>query len=158
MYLMPVNLGHWDGLWAAMDRPDLLIDPRFETNQARAENGEDLYEEIRAWCAERTKTEAMEAIAAADVPCAACLDTGELHHNRHLKERGLIHEMDLPVHGNVPILGFAPRLSESQVDMTVPPRLGEHTDDILVEELGLDAAELARLRDGGVIGDAKRFS
>ncbi len=157
IYLMPVNQGHWDGLCAAMDRPDLLIDPRFETNPGRVENGAALYEEIRSWCSERTKTEAMEAIAAAGVPCAACLDTGELHHDKHLTARGFIHEMDLPVHGTVPMLGFAPRLSESHVDMTVPPRLGEHTDELLEQELGLDADEITRLRESGAIGDANRF-
>ena len=157
IYLMPVTQGHWDELCASMDRPDLLIDPRFETNQMRAQNGPALYEEIRNWTGQRDKYEAMETIAAAGVPCAACLDTGELFHDKHLTARGFIHEMDLPVHGTVPMLGFAPRLSESQVELTAPPRLGEHTDQLLSQELGLDATELSRLRDAGVIGDAKLF-
>ncbi len=157
IYLMPVTQDHWDGLCAAMDRPDLLIDPRFETNAGRAQNGDDLYQEVANWCGERSKTEAMETIAAAGVPCSAVLDTGELHHDRHLNSRGFIHSMDLPVHGEVPILGFAPRLSESHVDMTPPPRLGEHTDDLLNIELGLSESELTRLREAGAIGDPSRF-
>lgn len=131
-----------------MDRPDLLIDERFETNQGRMENGDALYAEISSWCAERTKYEAMETIAAAGVPCSATLDTAELHHDRHLRERGFIHEMDLPVHGHVPMLGFAPQLSESHVDLAPPPRLGEHTDQVLAdEELGLPTERLGELRN-----------
>ena len=158
IYLMPVNQGHWDGLCAAMDRGDLLIDPRFETTSKRMQNGEALYAEISNWTAERTKYEAMETIAAAGVPCAACLDTAELHHDKHLTSRGFVHHLDLPVHGEVPMLGFAPRMSASDVPMTRPPRLGEHTDEVLTKELDLDGDALSSLRDAGVIGDPDRFA
>ena len=158
IYLMPVNQEHWDGLCAAIDRADLLIDERFKSTKARIENGAALYEEVAAFTRSRSKYEAMETIAGAGVPCSACLDTGELHHDEHLQERGFIHELELPVHGKVPMLGFAPRLSESKVPMTPPPRLGEHTDEVLATELGMETAELASLREAGVIGDAKRFA
>ena len=157
IYLMPVNQGHWDALCAAIDRGDLLIDERFATTRGRIDNGAALYEEIAAFTRSRTKYEAMETIAAAGVPCSACLDTGELHHDRHLAARGFVQELDLPVHGKVPMLGFAPRLSASEVPMRRPPRLGEHTDEVLAAELGLQEAELAPLRTAGVIGDAARF-
>ena len=158
IYLMPVNAGHWDALCASIDRPDLLVDERFADMRARVQHGAELYDEIREWCSTRTKYEAMEAIAGAGVPCSACLDTGELHHDPHLKERGFIHEMDLPVHGKVPMLGFAPRLSKSDFTMERPPHLGEHTDSVLAEELGLDEDALSSLRSAGTIGDPSRFA
>ena len=158
IYLMPVNQDHWDALCAAIDRADLLLDERFASTRGRIDNGAALYEEIASFTRERTKYEAMEAIAAAGVPCSACLDTRELHHDRHLVERGFVQPMELPVHGEVPMLGFAPRLSESQVPMRRPPRLGEHTDEVLTAELGLDQEALAPLREAGVIGDPARFS
>ena len=158
IYLMPVTTGHWDALCAAIGRGDLAIDPRFETAHARLENGDALYEEVRNWTGQHTKHEAMEIIASAGVPCSACLDTAELHHNPHLLERGFVHELDLPVHGQVPFLGFAPRLSESDVPISQPPRLGEHTDAVLARELDLDDATLAKLRDSGVIGNSQRFT
>ncbi|HJP49942.1 MAG TPA: CoA transferase, partial [Pseudomonadales bacterium] len=73
-------------------------------------------------------------------------------------ERGFIHEMELPVHGKVPMLGFAPRMSESTVEMKRPPRLGEHTDDVLAAELGFEEQQIDNLRRTGIIGDPKRFS
>ena len=66
--------------------------------------------------------------------------------------------MELPVHGKVPMLGFAPRLSDSEFEIKPPPRLGEHTDEVLSGELGLDAETLSQLREAGVIGDPARFS
>ncbi len=158
IYLMPVNEDHWSALCAIIDRPELSIDPRFETMAARSQNGEALYQEITDWCSDRTKYEAMETIAGAGVSCGAVLDSVELHTHPHLVERGFVHELDLPVHGKVRLLGFAPRLSASHVEMKAPPRLGEHTDEVLMEDLGLNQAELKDLLDAGVIGDKGRFS
>ncbi|MDA1076160.1 MAG: CoA transferase [Proteobacteria bacterium] len=158
IYLMPVNQGHWDSLCTAMDRGDLAVDSRFDTSTARAKNGKVLYDEICSWCSERTKYQAMEVIASAGVPCSACLDTGELYHNEHLVERGFVTQMDLPVHGKVPFLGFAPRMSQSQVPIVRSPRLGEHTDEVLRRELDLTEARLTELRNAGVIGDPQRFT
>ena len=158
IYLMPVNQDHWDSLCAAIDRADLLIDERFENTRKRIANGAALYEEVAAFTRTHTKYEAMEAIASAGVPCSACLDTAELHHDKHLTERGFVQQMELPVHGKVPMLGFAPRMSGSEVPMTRPPRLGEHTDEVLGADLGLGEADLAALRQDGAIGDSSRFA
>ena len=96
----------------------------------------------------------METIAGAGVPCGACLDTSELYHHPHLRARGFVHEMELPVHGKVPMLGFAPRLSASNVEMLAPPLLGEHTDEVLAAELDLSDEDLTAMRSSGVIGES----
>jgi len=157
IYLMPANDGHLDALYAAIDRPDLAIDPRFNSMEARIKNGEALCSEISKWTSERTKQDAMETIAEAGVPCSACLDTSELHHDKHLLAREFVQDIELPVHGNVPMLGFAPSLSASNVDISRPPHLGEHTEDVLATELGLGAEDFQAMRASGVIGDKNRF-
>ena len=150
-YVMPVTDGHWDSLCVAMDRPDLLVDDRFTDLQTRTTHGQELFEKVASWTRERTKQEVMETLGGAGVPCSACLDTGELHTDRHLVERGFVHHLDHPMHGEVPLLGFAPRLSESQVPIKPAPLLGEHTGEVLGDGLGIDADELHKLHQAGVI-------
>ena len=99
----------------------------------------------------------MEAIASLGVPCSACLDTAELHHNDHLRERGFVEDMEIPIHGKVPTLGFAPRMSQSHVEITPPPRLGADTDEVLRTELSISESQLSALRTCGAIGDSQRF-
>ena len=151
VYLMPITAGHWDDLCVALDRPDLLVDERFSDMSARIEHGKALYEEIATWTRARTKQEAMEALGGAGVPCSACLDTRELHEDPHLRERGFVHTIDHPMHGSVRLLGFAPRMSESNVPIRRAPLLGEHTGDVLGGELRLADDALDGLREAGVI-------
>ena len=80
----------------------------------------------------------METLCAAGVPSSACLDTADMLDDRHLAARGFMEEIELPVHGKVRVPGFAPRLSASRVPLKRPPRLGEHTGELLRAELGLD--------------------
>ena len=150
-YVMPVTDEHWDSLCVAMDRPDLLVDDRFTDLQTRTTHGQELFEKVASWTRERTKQEVMETLGGAGVPCSACLDTGELHTDRHLVERGFVHQLDHPMHGEVPLLGFAPRLSESEVPIKPAPLLGEHTGEVLGDGLGIDADELHKLHQAGVI-------
>ena len=150
-YVMPITDGHWDTLCAAMGRPDLLVDERYTDLQTRQAHGEELYEEIASWTRQLTKREVMETLGPAGVPCSACLDTGELHTDRHLVERGFVHQIDHPMHGEVPLLGFGPRLSGSDVPIRRAPLLGEHTEEVLGSDLGIDAGELGKLHHAGVI-------
>ena len=60
VYIMPVTAEHWDALCAASDRPDLLVDERFQSNRLRRANGAALYEEFAAWTRKHSKLEIME--------------------------------------------------------------------------------------------------
>ena len=151
VYLMPVTAGHWDVLCSAMDRPDFLVDERFAEMQNRVQHGQELLDEITNWTSNLTKYEVMEKLGSAGVPCSAILDTQELHHNEHLRARGFVQEVEHPKYGTVPLLGFAPMMSDSQVPLQRAPLLGEHSDDILSCELGLDAAAITDLRTQGIV-------
>ena len=91
--------------------------------------------------------------ADAGVPCSAVMDTAELHNDPHLLARDFVQELDLPIHGRVPLLGFAPKLSKSESRLTPPPLLGEHTKEILVEVLGLGIDEVNALQIEGAFGE-----
>jgi formyl-CoA transferase len=152
VFMMPVTEGHWDLLCTTTDNPEWLVDPRFETPFTRLEHHEELYEGIASWTRQRTKYEAMKILGDAGVPCSAALDTRELHSDPHLMARDFIKTVEHPVHGKVPLLGFAPRFSASEVAIQAAPLLGEHTDEILTTELDLTSEEIESLRTAGVLG------
>ncbi len=151
VFMMPVTSGHWDELCTVMDKPELLVDPRFETIPTRIKNRDALYEIIADWTGKHTKTEAMQRLGSVGVPCSACLDTIELHSDAHLLARGFVKNVVHPIHGDVRLLGFPPRLSDSEVPIKSAPLLGEHTDEVLRSDLKLDSDEIAALEQAGVI-------
>jgi len=152
VFMMPVTEGHWDLLCTATDHPEWLVDPRYETPWTRMEHHEELYEAISNWTRERTKHEAMKILGDAGVPCSAALDTRELHSDPHLVARDFVKTVEHPVHGEVPLLGFAPIFSASDVPIQAAPLLGEHTNEILAAELDLASEEIDSLRATGVLG------
>lgn len=141
----------WRDLCLAMDREDMLTDERFESNTSRLENSEALMKEIAAWTAGHTKHEAMEILGKAGVPVGAVFDTKDLFNDPHLKERGFIHTVEHKQRGKVPIMGWGPRLSESQVDIHAAPLLGEHTDEVLEVELDMSPDQIKSLHDNKII-------
>jgi formyl-CoA transferase len=140
-----------DALMTTIDRPELLVDPRFETEDARAVHGDELWEIIAEWTRQRTKYEVMEMLGAADVPCGAVLDTTDIFKDRHLLARGGVRTMHHPVRGDWDFPGPPVRLSESRVELQPSPLLGEHTEEVLAEKLGLDAEGFRCLRESGVV-------
>ena len=94
----------------------------------------------------------METLGEAGIPSSAVFDTVDLFHDEHLLSRGFVHEMEHPDHGRVRLLGWAPRLSKSDVPLRRAPLLGEHSDEVLAADLALSAAEIAELRAAGALG------
>tara|TARA_Y100000588_G_scaffold357147_1_gene414070 strand:- start:1347 stop:2597 length:1251 start_codon:yes stop_codon:yes gene_type:complete len=141
----------WDKLCLAIGKPHLAADPRFNTDDQRLINAEALTEEISAWTSERTKYEVFETLGEAGVPCGAVQDTAELFEDRHMQGRGFIHELDHPEHGPIRVLGWAPRLSASEVPVVRAPLHGEHSADVLREDLGLDESTITELFDSDVL-------
>lgn len=142
----------WDALCIAMERSDLPLDQRFETDAPRVENAEALSAELGLWMLERTKHEVIQTLGAAGVPCGATLDTQDLFADPHLRERGFVQTLDHPVHGPIEVLVWAPRMSASAVLIIRAPPLGEHSDEELCADLGCGDAEIAELRRSGLVG------
>ena len=154
VYLMVVTTRQWDTLCTAIDRTDMLTDPRFATEQARLDHADELREEITKWTSQYTKHEAMQILGDGNVPAGATLDTYDLHHDPHLVSRGFVQEAEHPQAGTLRFMGWPPRMSESEVPIVSAPLLGEHTVEVLGEELGLGDGELAPLLEAGVIAQS----
>ena len=99
VYLIATTTRMWDSLCVAIDRADLVIDPRFENEWDRRSNADELKVEIAAWTMQRTKWEAMDQLGEVGVPAGAVLDTHDLFNNPHFEERGFVHTLDHPEHG-----------------------------------------------------------
>ena len=93
----------------------------------------------------------MRRLGEASVPCSAILDTRDLYRDPHLLERGFVKRVEHPELGEVPLLGFPTRMSESSVEMTRAPYLGEHSDQVLSGDLDLGPEELQALRAEGIV-------
>ncbi len=150
-FIMCVTTRMWDSLCAAMDRPELTVDPRFETPEARIENATQLYEEIASWTTQHTKHEVMSILGDGGVPVSKNFDTVDLFQDEHLNSRGFVHTLDHPEHGEIRLLGWAPRMSRSTVPIRTAPFMGEHSDEILTQDLALTPDQLQQLRTTGVV-------
>ena len=141
----------WQAFTEAIGRPDLAGDPRFSDEEARWENRDALNAIIEEWTSTRTKHEVMRILGAAGVPCGACQDTGEVLADPHLKAREMIVDVDYPTRGTYRTVGCPVKLSDSPVQVSRPPLLGEHTEPLLGELCDVGPAEVRRLRDDGVV-------
>lgn len=146
------NDAQWQRFARAADRPDLAADPRFATNTQRVESRALLVPLLEALMKTLPSAEWQRRLRAAEVPHAPVLDYHGLFGLPQAAARGLsIHVTDAdgqPIH----LVGSPFHLTGMSLPTpTMPPRLGQDTDRVLSELLGLDAARLAELRRQGVI-------
>jgi CoA:oxalate CoA-transferase len=148
---------HWHSIARVLGRQDLLDDPAYATTPGRAARMEEIDALVEGWTRLRTKDEVVRALIEAHVPCAPVQTTAEVVNDPHLGTRGVWTEIDHPRRGrtrvpNSPIRlhGSAPRGVERMA-----PLLGQDTDRVLAELLGLGADELAALHAAGVIEPVK---
>lgn len=141
----------WKPLLGAMGQPELADDPRFKSPESRWENRDALNGIVEMWTRQRTKHEVMDILGAAGVPSGACQDTGEVLADPHLRARDMIVDVDYPTRGTYQTVGCPIKLSDSPAEITRPPMLGEHTDDVLGSLCGVGADELRRLHETGVV-------
>ncbi len=141
----------WASVLETIERPDLIDDPRFQTQQGRNEHADEIYALIEAWTMSKTKHEAMYAFGEAGVPAGATLDSLEVLNDPHLKAREMIVTVDHPARGEFTMPGSPIQLSESPREYTPAPLLGQHTEDVLSSWLGYDAAQVEQLREQGIV-------
>src|SRR5512139_841511 len=140
--------------WARLmgEEEKWLSDPRFADDLKRGDNGAVISERMARWCAERTTQEAVDTLGKAMIPAGPVLSPQQALDHPHIRAAGFMQDVDYPgLPKSAPVARAAVRLSETPGEIAArPPTLGEHTDAVLAE-LGYDAAEIARLREGGVI-------
>ncbi|MCI0440351.1 MAG: CoA transferase, partial [Chloroflexi bacterium] len=128
-----------------------LEDPRFSTLEQRQRNAGALVKVLEDWMSTRDKREVMETFAGAGVPCGAVFDTKEVLEHPHLRERGMIAEIEHPVRGRFPMIGCPVRLSDSPVELKPAPLYGEHSEEVFTTLGGVTREELGELRKNRVV-------
>ncbi|MGW1711640.1 CoA transferase, partial [Streptomyces sp. NPDC002206] len=103
------------------------------------------------WTSTLPKWEVLERLNAHNIPCGPILSTKEIIEDASLVANEMVVEVSHPQRGSFVTVGSPLKLSDSPVDITSSPLLGEHNDEVFVGELGLGDEELALLRTGGVI-------
>ena len=136
--------------WLGLD--ELITDPRFAENPARNKHRVELAGLLQAELRTRTKAETLEALPRLGVPAAKINDMAEAFEEPQAKHRGGRIELPHSLAGTAPAISNPIHFSESPVTYrNAPPTLGEHTDDVLANVLGLSEAEVEALRSDGVV-------
>jgi formyl-CoA transferase len=141
----------WLRLLDLIGRPDLKDDHRFRSPEERARHQEEIDKIISPWTRQYSKHEVMERLGRSGVPAGAVMDTMELSDDPYLKDRGMFVTINHPARGELVMPASPIRLSDSTVPVTAAPLIGQHTDNVLAELLGLESSELIALRDEGII-------
>ncbi len=152
MILAIGNDGQFARFCAVAGHPEWGTDERFATNPQRVAHRAVLIPLLRQATVTRTTGEWIAALESAGVPCGPINRIDQVFADPQVRARGLRIELPHPQAGTVPLVANPIRLSASPVVYrNAPPRLGEHTDEVLREWLELDEAALAALRRQQVV-------
>jgi len=138
----------WSGLTAALGRPELADDPRFATVSARIANRDLVLRTLGEIFVQRPAAEWIAKLEAADVPVSPVNSMDAVFENPQIQHRGMRVPVEHPSAGTINVLANPIR---RDAGISPPPRLGEHTDEILIKLLGRTPDQVAALRDRGAI-------
>jgi crotonobetainyl-CoA:carnitine CoA-transferase CaiB-like acyl-CoA transferase len=153
MILAIGNDGQFAKFCAAVDHPEWSADTRFATNVGRVINRVALIALMRQATVMRSTRDWIALFETVGVPCGPINTIDQVFADPQVQARGIQFEMQHPVAGAIPLVASPIHLSGTPVQYRhVPPQLGQDTDAVLSGLLGKSAADIAALREQGVIG------
>ena len=151
MILAVGNDGQFAKFCGVAGQPQLAADPRFARNADRVRHRGTLVPLLAALMKARTRSDWLEALEAAKVPCGPINDLADVFADPQVQARAMTVQMPHPLAGSVRLVASPMKFSATPVQYRKPPPLlGEHTAEVL-RELGFDEPELAALRSAGAI-------
>jgi crotonobetainyl-CoA:carnitine CoA-transferase CaiB-like acyl-CoA transferase len=146
------NDGQWRAFCAAAGAADLGADPRYAANRQRVERRGELVPKVESLMKSRPTAEWEKRLAGANVPHSVVWTYADLFAHPHAAARGLKLTVRDPAGNPVDLVGSPMHLTGGPLaPPTAPPRLGEHTADVLREVLGVGAERVEALRQRGAI-------
>lgn len=154
IYIMTsrANPEHWDRLLKVVGREDLIGDEKYNTPAKRLQHEPEVDDIIAAWTKTETKFDAMKIVGEAGIPAGAVMDTAELYADETFEQRGVMQTMEHPVHEPFKMPGWPVRVDGKAVRIKSSPMLGEHTEQVIGEWLGLNEAAVGELKAAGAVG------
>jgi len=146
---------HLATLADAVGHPEWRDDPRFASREGWRENLEAVVRPaIEAWASSKTKLEAATELARHGIAAGPCFDTEDLKRDPHVESHNMLLRIPRPDAGEpLLVVGNPIKLSAMEEQPSRRwPTLGQHTDEVLRQELGLTDEDVAGLRSRGVIG------
>lgn len=143
----------WEKFCRLVGRGDLWADPEFRTNHDRTENWGRLEPLLAEVFAGRTTADWLALLEGAGIPCGPINGIDQVVQDPQIAAREMVVEVEHPVAGTLKMAGCPIKLSEAPRHWLrrPSPLLGEHTDQVLRESLGLGADEVRALREAGVV-------
>lgn len=146
------NDTQWQKFCRAVDREPWISDERFATNPARNSHREELVELLNQLFAGRPVSEWIELCDQIGLPAGPINGMDAVFEDPQVLARDMLQQIEHPLDGELPLLGSPLKVPTSPATIRrAPPTLGQHTEQILTELLGVEPAELAELREAGVI-------
>ena len=130
---------------------DWLADPEYNTPEARLNKLDKVFAEIEKWTMTMTKMEVMATLNPLNVPCGPILSMKEIAQEPALRKTGTVVEVAHPERGKYLTVGNPIKLSDSPVEVRRSPLLGEHTEEILRNLVGMNENDIHAARQQGVI-------
>ena len=156
-YLYIVVQEHvWNALANRVGGEELVNDSRFDNINVRRANQGEMWDLLTEFASNYTKRELMRILNEINVPCGPIMSTTDLANDDHVKLREMYVELDHPERGKWYNLGCPMKLSDSPVEVTRSPLLGEHTEEILEEILGYKSSEIDELKEAGAFSRPPR--
>ncbi len=144
---------NWEQTCRAVERPDWIDDPAYNTAKARQEHIFDIFDEIEKWLADKTKYEAVDILRRYDVPCSPVLSMKEIADDPALRASGTVVEVEQRGRGTFLTVGSPVKFSDFSPEITGAPLLGEHNAEVLTE-LGYSADQIRQWSADQIIGGA----
>lgn len=146
------NDQQFERLCGVIGNLDLAHDPRFDSNAERVKNREELINLLKPAFLRKTANEWLSALEAAGIPCGPINTLDQVFSMPQVEAREMLIHMQHAEIGDLKLVGSPLKFSETPVDYKLaPPRLGEHTEEVLKKLLGYSSEQVMNLRRRRVI-------
>lgn len=150
-----VNESLWLRFCEAIERPELAADPRFATNLLRGQLRTELLDLLNPIIRMRPRSEWLDRFRAQGIPSGPINTLDEVYQDPQVQHLGIVQEVDHPAAGRIKLAGSPIRANDQQLPVRLPPpRLGEHTEEVLRDVLGYPADRITAIAAAGVIPPA----